>query len=63
MILNVEEWNILMNNLIHTNEEAVRRRNEFLAKCNGLEIKYMDGHVVISSPDIDEELILSKLYT
>lgn len=63
MILNVEEWNVLMHNLTHTNEEPVRCRNAFFEKCNELEIEHMDGYIVISSPDIDEELILSKLET
>lgn len=63
LYLNADEWHAFMHNLLHPDEEVVRRRNTFFEKIDKLEIERMDGCGVINSPDINDELILSKLDT
>ena len=63
LCLNAEEWRALMHNLLHPDEEVTRRRNAFLAELDSLEIEYKDGCVIINCPDLNDELILSKLDT
>lgn len=62
LYLNKEESIALMHNLTHPNEEALRRRDEFLKEIDKLDIQHLpDGTVVIDCPDIIEEDILRSL--
>ena len=64
LYLNKEETASFLNNLLHPDEEAIERRNAFLAECDKLIIEHKDGYTVISCPDINiDEEILKELGT
>lgn len=63
LYLNAEESRTLIHNLLHPDEEVMRRRDAFFRECDKLEIEYNDGCVIVNCPDLDSELILSKLDT
>lgn len=53
LYLNKEESIALIRNLMHPDEEVVRRRNEFFKEIDKLDIQHLpDGTVIINAPDI-----------
>lgn len=64
LYLNKEETAAFLDNLLHPDEEAIKRRNAFLAECDKLIIEQKDGSTVIHCPDITiNEKILKELGT
>lgn len=54
LYLNKEESAALIRNLMHPDEEVMRRRNEFFKEIDKLVIKHLpDGSVEIDCPDIE----------
>lgn len=53
LYLNNEESVEFMRKMLHPDEEAMRRRDEFFKEIDKLDIQHLpDGSVLITSPDI-----------
>ena len=53
MILKGEEARAFMHSMIHPDEEAMKKRDMFLKRCDELVIQHLDdGSVIIDCPDI-----------
>lgn len=53
LYLDKEESIAFMRNLMHQDEEAMRRRDAFFKEIDKLDIQHLpDGTVIINSPDI-----------